>query len=624
MIRVENLTKSFGGRVLLENVNITINSRERIGLVGRNGDGKTTFLRLLMNKESPDRGSIQVPKQYRIGHVRQQLKFTCDSIIEECIAHLPEAEKENLWQVEKILAGLGFEPEDMGRSPYEFSGGYQVRLNLAKVLLEAPDLLLLDEPTNYLDITAIRWIEGFLASWPRELLLVTHDRSFMDRVVTHTAGIHRYKVRKIEGETGKYYSQLAQDEEVYEKTRQNDERRRKEMELFISRFRAKARLANMVQSRVKTLSKLEKKDKLGKLKTLDFEFRSKPYKGKAVMHIRGLSSGYDPSRPLFSDLTASVLAGDRICVIGRNGRGKTTLLKTLGGELAPLTGSVTYNPGVEAGFFDQTLASRLDDSRTVEEEILYAHPDVDRQQARNICGAMMFSGDDALKTVKVISGGEKSRVMLGKLLVTPVNLLLLDEPTNHLDMESCDALLAAIDNYDGAVVMVTHNELFLHALAHRLIVFQDDKASVFEGTYHEFLDKDGWKEGELSPPAKGTASSEAGEVKLSKKEMRRRRSEVIAARSAVARPLEKNIKKIEDAIEGLETELATHTADMQTASQDGDGGRIQSLALNIHRCQSSIDQLFDELAVLTENLDQEIERFSGVLAELEGGLGIGG
>ena len=261
MLSIENIEKSYGGHVLFDGVSFALNPREKIGLVGRNGNGKTTLLRILVGEEDVDGGNITIPRHYRIGHVRQHLRFTEPTVIEEGIACLPENESDQHWKAERILAGLGFGPRDLQQPPEIFSGGYQVRLNLAKVLISEPDLLLLDEPTNYLDIAAIRWVVQFLRAWPRELLLITHDRSFMDQAVTHVVGLHRCKARKIAGNTGKYYDQIAQDEEIYEKTRLNDERRRKEVELFISRFRAKARLANLVQSRIKTLDKMEKKEK---------------------------------------------------------------------------------------------------------------------------------------------------------------------------------------------------------------------------------------------------------------------------------------------------------------------------------------------------------------------------
>ena len=496
MIKVENLSKSFADQVLFEDASFQINSRERIGLVGRNGHGKTTLFRLLVGEEHCSTGSITIARNYRIGYVRQHLKFTKDTVLQEAVQGLPEGEDHQHWKVEKVLAGLGFSPHDMQQNPHTFSGGYQIRLNLAKVLVSEPDLLLLDEPTNYLDITSIRWIERYLLNWPHELLLITHDRSFMDKLVTHTMGIHRKRIRKIPGTTDKYYTQLAQDEEVYEKTRVNDERRQKEVEQFITRFRAKARLANLVQSRVKLLEKMDKRDKLDTIKTLDFSFRSKSFQAKYAMYIHNLSFSYDPQTPLIRDLSITVNPRDRICVIGKNGKGKTTLLKLLADTLTPNSGTITCSPTITKGVFEQTNIKTLVDSRTVVEEISFSHPGLDSQTAWNICGAMMFEDEHALKKISVLSGGEKSRVMLGKLLATPLNLLLLDEITNHLDMESCDALLAALDDFEGAVIMVTHNEMFLHALAQRLIVFQHDGAHVFEGTYQHFLDKEGWEDEE--------------------------------------------------------------------------------------------------------------------------------
>jgi ATP-binding cassette subfamily F protein 3 len=276
MIRVENLTKSFGDRLIFDGIGFSINAKERVGLVGQNGHGKTTLFRLITGEEQPDAGYVAIPKNYRIIYVRQHLEFAAETALAEGMRALPDHEKDCSWKVEKILAGLGFTTKDFQRHPAEFSGGLQVRLNLVKALVSEPDLLLLDEPTNFLDITSIRWIQQFLSNWPHELMLITHDRGFMDKLVTHTIGIHRRRLRKIAGNTAKYYVQIAQDEEVYEKTRVNDDRRRREIEQFITRFRAKARLANLVQSRVKTLKKWKKKINLNNLNSLIFPFATIP------------------------------------------------------------------------------------------------------------------------------------------------------------------------------------------------------------------------------------------------------------------------------------------------------------------------------------------------------------
>jgi ATP-binding cassette subfamily F protein 3 len=617
MIRIENLTKSFGDQILFDGLGFAVNQKERVGLVGQNGHGKTTLFRLIAGEERADSGSIVIPKNYRIVYVRQNLEFTADTALKEGLRALPEQEQDHHWKVEKILAGLGFSREDFDRHPNEFSGGLQVRLNLVKALVAEPDLLLLDEPTNFLDITSIRWIEQFLSNWPHELMLITHDRSFMDKVVTHTIGIHRRKLRKIAGNTTKYYQQIAQDEEVYEKTRVNDERRRKEIQQFITRFRAKARLANLVQSRMKTLKKMEKRDKLEEMKLLDFSFRSSPFTAKQILTCRNLAFAYNEQKSLIADFSATIEAGDRVCVVGKNGKGKTTLLKLLAGNLTPQAGQIAYHPAAINGFFEQTNIYNLVDTRTVEEEILYSHADIDRQRARNICGAMMFSGDDALKKISVLSGGEKSRVMLGKLLATPVNLLLLDEPTNHLDMESCDALLAAIDLFEGTVIMVTHNEMFLHTLAEKLIVFQNDLITFFDGRYQEFLDKDGWHDEKMPDlKSRSQASQSGANAKWAKKEMRRKRSEVIGRRSKAVRPLEKRITRLENDIESHEHELENLNNQMQQASQDQNGTRISELSQSIHACQLSIDELFDDLEKVTDELEAQNTVFEQELTQL--------
>ncbi len=615
MIRAENIGKSFGGRVLFEGLSFTLNHRERLGLVGRNGHGKTTLFRLLAGEERPDSGSLVVPKHYRIGYLKQNLEFSRPSVLEEAASALPPGERDQHWKAEKVLAGLGFAKPDLDRPPTEFSGGFQVRLNLAKALVAEPDLLLLDEPTNFLDITTIRWVERFLIAWPHELMVITHDRSFMDKVVSHVMGIHRGKVRKIVGTTDKYYSQIAQDEEIYEKTRLNDERRRKEVELFITRFRAKARLAGLVQSRVKALAKMDKKDKLEKLRDLEFSFREQPLSGKHALQARHLGFAYPPDPPLIEDFGITVTAGERICIVGPNGKGKTTLLKLLAGELAPQTGEVLCHPSTRMGFFEQTHVGHLVDNRTVEEELLYSDAGVDRQLARDICGAMLFSGDDALKKIRVLSGGEKSRVALGKILATPVNLLLLDEPTNHLDMESSDALLAALDSFGGTLILVTHNEMFLHALAERLIVFHEDRTEVFDGSYQEFLEKGGWQDEKAGP--RPEAAPEAPEApRVSRKEARKRRSEVIARRSRALKPLEEQMSRLERDIEAGDAEIARLQREMQTASENRDGPRIAEISQSLHACQSAIDRAFDELDRMTRRHEQTGGSFDRELAEI--------
>jgi len=431
-------------------------------------------------------------------------------------------------------------------------------------------------------------------------------------------GIHRFMVRKIKGNTAKYYDQIAVDEEVNEKTRLKDARRRKEIEQFITHFRAKARQANLVQSRIKTLQKMEKKQKLEKLKILDFSFNSSPFSAKHVFSVQNLNFTYDRTVPLIRDFGITVAAGERICVVGPNGKGKSTLLKLLSGEISPQTGEINYHAAVKKGLFEQSSVKSLVDNRTVLDEIILSNPDGDLQHARSICGAMMFSGDDALKKISVLSGGEKSRVMLGKLLVTPVNLLLLDEPTNHLDMESSDALLAAIDNFDGTVIMVTHNEMFLHALSRRLIIFQNDHLKVFEGSYQRFLEKGGWQD-EITAAVNHRQPNlnMPAAPKLTKKDLRRRRSEIISERSRILKPLQKRITRLENQMENEEAELARLNLSMQQAAQDQAGARISEISQALHSCQQTIDRLFEELEKLTRNLETRSAEFDTRLKKLD-------
>ncbi len=620
MIQVSGLSKAYGRQLLFDNVGFTINAGERVGLVGRNGHGKTTLLRLITGGEHPDSGTIGVPNGYTIGYLSQHLSFKGKTVLEEASLGLGPSEdgRDETYVAGAILLGLGFSTADYERSPHDLSGGYQVRLNLAKLLVSAPNLLLLDEPTNYLDIVSIRWLTQFLRNWRSELILITHDRDFMDSVTTHTMGIHRCRLRKIAGPTHKLYRQIVQEEEIYEQTRINDERKRKEVEHFINRFRAQANKAKAVQSRIKALQKKERLDRLAGIKTLDFEFRSAPFTGKQLIAAEDISFSFNRRVPyLINGFSISVGKKDRIAVIGKNGRGKTTLLNLLAGEMAPVSGTIVRHQQLKPAYFGQTNIMRLSPGKTVEEEIMDVHPEGSRGAARAICGAMMFEGDSALKKISVLSGGEKSRVLLGKLLVGPANLLLLDEPTNHLDMESIDSLIEAIDACDGAVIIVTHSEMILHAVAERLIVFDGGKVDVFEGGYQDFLDRVGWKDEEGADNREGRCANAANR-QGNKKDLRRMRAELITDRSRTLGPLQDRIEEIEQTIVSLEGEVEENTHAILDASAKGDGDAIRSLSVSLNNAKEQIDALFDELAEITDEhaaRSREFEERLGLLQQ---------
>ncbi len=495
MIRVKDLSISFSGRDVFTDASFIINNREKIGLIGRNGSGKSTFLKLILKKLEPDSGVVEIPRDYKIGHLEQHISFLHNTVLEEICSVLPPEREHEGWKGENILFGLGFVPEDLQKDPKQFSGGYQVKLNLAKLLLVEPQMLLLDEPTNYLDIHSIRWLKEFLQDWDGELILVTHDRSFMDAVITHTLVIHRKAFKKVPGNTQGVREKIASEEEIYEKTRINEDKQRQKTQEWIDRFGAKASMASRAQSRVKMLEKQDVKEKLVHVETLDFKFNHTPYISKENMiEAEGLAFGYNPENLLIQNLSFKIADGEKICIIGKNGKGKSTLLKLFTNDLQAVKGNVKINGKTEIGYFGQMNIDRLDNNRSVYEELQKVDEKLPVTRVRQVCGNMMFSSDLANKKIGVLSGGEKSRVTLGKILLKGVNLLLLDEPTNHLDMESCEALMQAIKSFEGAVIMVTHDEYFLKQIANKLIVFDDNKTFTFEDSYEFFLKRVGWKD----------------------------------------------------------------------------------------------------------------------------------
>lgn len=492
MITVKDLAIAFSGKSLFESVSFVINSDDKIGLMGRNGSGKSSFLRCLLADLDPDEGAIHIPTGYRIGHLAQHISFSHSLIIDEVCSVLPEERQYEGWKGESILMGLGFSIEDMLEDPKNFSGGEQVKIQLAKLLLAEPNMLLLDEPTNYLDIHSVRWLKSFLSKWDGAIVLITHDRDFMDSIINHTLHIHRGKIKKIPGTTMASYEQIAIEEEHYEKSRQNMEKQREKTEAWIKRFKAKASMAKRVQSRVKLLEKQDQKEKLSDVASLDFVFNEalNIQRGSLIV-MDNLSFSYDDT-PLINSLSLNINPHDRICVIGRNGKGKSTLLKLIVGELEPLLGSVELHDKAALGYFGQMNIERLNPKDTVYEAMQESSTTSSQTTVRQVCAHMLFSGDIANKKISVLSGGEKSRVMLGKVLLQKTNLLLLDEPTNHLDLDACESLLDAINCFGGAVVMVTHSEYFLHNVATKLVVFDADKVSIFDGCYSDFLKQVGW------------------------------------------------------------------------------------------------------------------------------------
>ncbi|MCF6205902.1 MAG: ATP-binding cassette domain-containing protein [Sulfurovum sp.] len=610
MIQLTNLSKSFGGQTLLRDVNLKIAKNQKIGFVGRNGSGKSTLFKMILGEEGWDSGDISIPKNYRIGALKQHLVFTEKTVREECALVLSEDEQWNFYKIEKLLFGLGFSQEDLDKDPLSFSGGYQIRINLVKLLATEPNMLLLDEPTNYLDLPSLRWLKGFIREFDGEVIIITHDREFMDAVTTHTMGIQRKSLRLVQGDTHKYYATLAMEDETYEKTKANQEKKRKELEEFVARNKARASTAAMAQSKQKELDKMEEMGELENDTDLSFRFNYADTPAKIVLRAEGLGFGYEPQAPLFENVSFALERGKRIAIIGKNGKGKSTLLNYIAGEFFLQQGELNYHPSTKFAHFGQTNIERLNTSATIVEEIASMDKALGIPEARTIAGRMMFPGELGDKKIEVLSGGERSRVMLGKIIATPANLLFLDEPTNHLDMQSIDALADAIESFEGSLIMVTHSEMLLRRLADALIIFHKGGAEYFEGTYDEFLEKIGWEEEEQEKFKKK-------KPKIDYKERKKLRRALTQERNEKRKTFTKEIRLSEEKIEQLEEEMTVKNEALEKASLSGDNSAIMELSKEVGLLQQQVDEWFERLETATLEDEEIVAEYEEKLAALD-------
>lgn len=611
MIQLINISKSFTSQELFSDLNFKLNSGNKIGLVGRNGSGKSTLFKLILGEDTPDSGEIVIPKGYKIGALKQHLEFSELTLREEAALALADDDKFSLYKVEKILFGLGFTQEDLEKNPLSFSGGYQIRINLAKLLVTEPNLLLLDEPTNYLDIVSLRWLRTFLKAFEGEIILVTHDRDFMDSITTHTMGIIRKSLSLIAGDTHKFYAQLKANEELYEKQKISQDKKVKELEDFIARNKARASTAALAQSKVKQLEKMDLLEDLGFDSTLKFDFNFKDTPAKVLLEVKDLSFGYTPENILFKNISFALEKGECLGIIGKNGKGKSTLLNTIAGELKPLKGEVKFHATTAHAHFGQTNIAHLNPKNTVMDEIYVGNPNLSESNVRSICGGMMFSGESAKKKISLLSGGEKSRVMLGQILARNVNLLFLDEPTNHLDMDSIEALTVAIQNFQGSVIIVTHSEELLRRVCDRLIIFAKDGAEYFDGGYELFLEKIGWEDEEAVEKVK-TAP------KNNKQENKKLRATLIQERSKATSSLKKEVEKLENFIVESEEMLELYHTDLIKASNKSDNSKIMEISQLVSKTENEIEKKFELLEVAQNSLDAILKSYDEKLAELEG------
>ena len=623
MISIDNLTVSYGGWTLFDHISFLINPKDRIGLVGKNGAGKTTLLRIITGEQQPTSGAVTINGDCTIGYLPQTMRVAdTTTLVEETAKAFEEvlrleAEIERLTHeitertdyespeyeellhrlndaqdhyhilggetrdadIEKTLLGLGFKREDFGRATSEFSGGWRMRIELAKLLLRRPSIFLLDEPTNHLDIESIQWLEEYLKSYNGAVLLISHDRAFLDNVTNRTIELSLGKITDYKVPYSKYVVLRAERRAQQLAAYENQQRMIEKTEEFIEKFRYKPTKSNQVQSRIKQLERLERLEiEEEDLATLNIKFPPAPRSGQIVAEIRdaGMSFG---AKHVFSGANFTIEKGDRIAFVGRNGEGKTTMARMLVGQLTPTEGSIRIGANVNIGYYAQNQDDLMDGEFTVYDTLDRVAVGEIRTRLRDILGAFLFRGEDIDKKVKVLSGGERARLAMARMMLEPRNLLVLDEPTNHMDMRSKDILKNAILKYDGTVVVVSHDREFLDGMVEKVYEFRDGGVKEYLGGIYYFLEKrklESLQEIERRDPApksagakspakgavKGDAAAETPKAVSSGKASYEQRKE----QEKLLRKLRRNVETIEAELADIERQIAEYDAKFAAAT----------------------------------------------------------
>jgi len=628
MLQLQNVTKGFAGQVVLNGVDWHLRPGERIGLCGENGAGKTTLLRLLAGQYEADAGQVQTARGTLVGYLPQDgLEHRGRTLFAEAcsaldqllaieteltelearisISHLPAdldryatLQEEFLQrggftmtaEVARVLNGLGFVDSDHDRPCEHFSGGWQMRIALAKLLLRRPNLLLLDEPTNHLDLPARDWLEEYLANYPHTVVLVSHDRFFLDRVVTKIVEIWHARLTEYPGDYTRYLAARAERVAALREAKRRQDEEIARIEAFITKFRYNNIKAPLVQSRIKQLEKIERIDLPPERKRIAFSFPPPPKGGRLAVQLEAVTHGYG-TRTVLAGVDLTVERGERVALVGANGAGKSTLMRLLAANESPLAGRRTEGAGLVLAYFAQDQASTLDPQLTVLEQLTRAAPFAMVPRLRHLLGAFLFHGDDVHKRVAVLSGGERNRLALAILLLRPANLLLLDEPTNHLDLASKEVLLEALQAYPGTLVFVSHDRYFVDALATRVVEVSGGTATAYLGNYEDFLRAKGGGGGVHSTLRVESAAAARSDVGGDKAARLASHAERKAAQREAQRR-DRRLLEVEARIAELETQLAELLRQMQDPAMAVDHARLYPL--------------IDRHAVLQDELDEQL------------------
>ena len=606
MISLDNLTVSYGGWTLFDGISFLINEKDRIGLVGKNGAGKTTLLRIITGEQQPSEGAVTINGECSIGYLPQQmrvadtttLKAEAEKAFDEVlrleaeiasltaeIAERTDYESEEYEallhrlndaqdryhilggdtreaDIEKTLLGLGFKRTDFDRATSEFSGGWRMRIELAKLLLRRPSIFLLDEPTNHLDIESIQWLEEYLKNYNGAVLLISHDRAFLDNVTTRTVELSLGQIYDYKVPYSKFVELRAERRAQQQAAYENQQRMIEKTEEFIEKFRYKPTKSNQVQSRIKQLERLERIEvEEEDLATLNIKFPPAPRSGQIVAEVKEVGKAFGEKR-IFSDFTFTLERGQKIALVGRNGEGKTTMARMLLGELEQSEGTIKLGANVNIGYYAQNQDDLMDGEFTVFDTLDRVAVGDIRTRLRDILGAFLFRGEDIDKKVKVLSGGERSRLAMARLMLEPYNLLILDEPTNHMDMRSKDILKRAIQKYDGTVVVVSHDRDFLDGIVDRVYEFRDGGVKEYLGGIYYFLEKRKVEslqeiERKAAPTANATKESSTGKLSY---EQRKEQEKLL-------RKLRKAVETIEEELAKIESQIASYDAKFATATE---------------------------------------------------------